>query len=264
VSLSDEDLSQIILNWLKKTENVVHNPHSFIAFEAPKLGNDVNRDQVFDVFHKLFVENVIREAEENMQNYYITEYGNTVLGDTSEFIFLEPQNYLKKIHDNVPNVDAITLSYIDESLFAYKNSLFLSATTMIGCASENAILTLIESFITYVNDPGIEKRFDDAWSIKTKYELLKSLYINMRVKRRVARDMRDRGKALSENQKHYFAEFETITDNLFHIYRMNRNDAGHPTGKEMDKDILKVNLTSFQRYLESIYGIKNVFDILAS
>jgi hypothetical protein len=43
-----------------------------------------------------------------------------------------------------------------------------------------------------------------------------------------------------------------------------RNDAGHPTGKELDKDILKVNLTSFQRYLESIYGIKNVFDILAS
>lgn len=62
------------------------------------------------------------------------------------------------------------------------------------------------------------------------------------------------------NLDRHFVEIETIIDTLFQIYRINRNDAGHPIGVTMDKDALRCNLAAFRRYAETIFGIKDALD----
>ena len=264
MQLTDEELTKMVLAKFKTERDC--NPHNFYAFAIKEKGLDVTKDQVFEVFHKLFISNVIRVEEGSKINqwYTLTEYGKTVVGEVSEFIFLEPNAYVTAIKASAPKIEDVTLRYVDESIRAYKENLLLSATVMIGCASEDSILSLISSFCKYIQDTTVDDLFDKAWSIKAKYDLLKKVYNDRKVRRKVEQEAAGQGLVLSEKQKHYLLEFETIIDNLFDIYRINRNDAGHPTGREMDSDALKANLATFKRYAETIYGIKNIFDELVS
>jgi hypothetical protein len=264
MQLSDEELTKMVLVKFKVERSC--NPRDFYAYEIKEKGLDVNKEQVFEVFHKLFISNVIRVSEGSQINewYTLTEYGKTVVGEISEFIFLEPNAYVAAIKASAPNIEDVTLRYVDESIRAYKGNLLLSATVMVGCASEDSILSLISSFCKYIQDPTVDDLFDKGWSIKAKYDLLKKVYNDRKVRRKAEQEAAKLGLFLSEKQKNYLLEFETIIDSLFDIHRINRNDAGHPTGREMDSDALKANLATFKRYAETTYGIKNIFDELVS
>jgi len=68
-----------------------------------------------------------------------------------------------------------------------------------------------------------------------------------------------KGIVTSDLDRH-LVEFETMVDNLFHIYSINRDDAGHPIGVEMDRDSLRCNLAAFRRYAETIFALKDALD----
>jgi hypothetical protein len=44
------------------------------------------------------------------------------------------------------------------------------------------------------------------------------------------------------------------------LLRATRNDAGHPTGRAMDRDDQFINLQMFARYLLKLYGLKAFFE----
>ena len=48
-------------------------------------------------------------------------------------------------------------------------------------------------------------------------------------------------------------------DTIFHVMRLNRNDAGHPTGKLVDRAIVYSNLSIFPMYCEAVYKLINFF-----
>jgi hypothetical protein len=42
---------------------------------------------------------------------------------------------------------------------------------------------------------------------------------------------------------------------LFTLFRNNRNDAGHPTGKDIDRELAYANLVVFPTYVKKIYDL---------
>jgi hypothetical protein len=48
---------------------------------------------------------------------------------------------------------------------------------------------------------------------------------------------------------------ETVLLGVFEMIRMNRNDAGHPTGRNMDKEVIYAHLQVFVTYCKKIYQL---------
>ncbi len=53
-------------------------------------------------------------------------------------------------------------------------------------------------------------------------------------------------------------------DAVADLLRRNRNDAGHPTGKPVDKDDCYITLQMAAAYLGTIYGLKTHFETMAA
>ncbi len=170
-------------------------------------------------------------------------------------MFLDPVATIQKIEESIPNMDNIALDYFRESLWAIKKRLYLSATVTMGCASERSILLLIEAVLDhYPNDKTLISEFTKSYSIKKKFFLLIKTIKGKNLKNELL------SKYPSDNDKidkinRLFVDVDTHLDLMFSIYRINRNDAGHPTGRRFNEDMVKANAAMFKNYSEIIYGL---------
>lgn len=255
--LTDAEIQEIILSTARKAQQV--SPQSIYESEIRAKGIDADKALVFDVFQRLISKGWLRPTDPYMQWYRLTAYGRATLGEEIELLFLDPRRYIARIEEAIPNMDTITVSYLRESVEAFGQDLLLSATVTLGAASERALLELVDSYCNFKNDPPLTQRFEQAWSIKGKYELLKDQFKMESLRKTLPEMLTAKGIVTSDLDRH-FIEFETMVDNLFHIYSINRDDAGHPIGVEMDKDSLRCNIAAFRRYAETIFALKDALD----
>ena len=254
--LTDAEIQEIILSIAQKEQQL--NPNNVYAYIEEK-GLEADKALVYDVFHRLVLKGWLRPTDPYIQWHRLTVYGRAALTDEIELSFLDPRRYIARIKEAIPNIDSITTNYLRESVEAFTQELMLSATVALGAASERAILELMDSYCNFKNDPSVTQRFEKACNIKEKYELLKEQFKTDNLRRTLPQMLDSKGIATSDLDKH-FTGFETIVDNLFHIYRINRNDAGHPIGVEMDKNSLRCNIAAFRRYAETIFALKYALD----
>jgi hypothetical protein len=71
-------------------------------------------------------------------------------------------------------------------------------------------------------------------------------------------------KKVFERRKNDLPEFFSDSyslcfDSLLDLYRLTRNDAGHPTGKEIHRDDQYTALHMFGRYIQRLYLMKSFF-----
>lgn len=146
--MKDEELLEFIVTLIKEERrgNGSFNPFSLYSLQKLK-DKGIDKDEYYFCIQKLINANAIIMTDEpgGIFNkwYKLTPIGNLMVGDSTEFIFLEPETYVKKLKGEINNIDSITISYIEESIKAYKENLLLSSTVTLGCASENSILELI-------------------------------------------------------------------------------------------------------------------------
>jgi hypothetical protein len=171
----------------------------------------------------------------------ITEYGREIF--TSEnWLPYDPDGYVNELKLQVPDLDDVTLSYIAESVAAFNRRYLLSATITLGVASENLMLLLIEAYTKSIKDPvrqsSFRKKTEDKW-ISTQYKVFKKEF---------PADVKSLGKELQ-------SDWETYLDGIFNFIRLNRNDAGHPTGKELSAKVVNANLQIFAEYAKYVCAL---------
>ena len=81
---------------------------------------------------------------------------------TTEFA-LRIEELVSPTPSDVPDLDPITRIYLVESLYSFRIASFLSSTITLGCASECAILNLIDAYAT-----ALPKTHGDALKKKTQ------------------------------------------------------------------------------------------------
>lgn len=226
---------------------------------------NVDSDALIDAWLNLIADGWIGpDPEQNSGQWLrgslrITRYGKAQLGLIGEDyypVFLDPVSTISRLRSTIPNIDSIALKYFEESLWAIKKHLFLSAIVTMGCASECSILLLIDAMLDFYNDADLRTKFrsDKFNKIKPRYELFKKTIDEKGLKKRLLSLFEsDQGKY--DDLKHLFIDFETTLDEMFHIYRTNRNDAGHPSGIEFDRDITRAQAAMFRKYCKIIYGL---------
>jgi len=171
----------------------------------------------------------------------ITEYGKEAFLK-EDWLPYDPEGYVKALKAKISTIDDITLAYISEAVAAYNRRHLLSATLTIGVASENLMLLLIEAYNNWIPDAPrkatFQKRIEGRF-ISTQYKEFKKEFVS----------------DLKSLPKEFQADWETYLDGVFNFVRLNRNDAGHPTGKQFDAKIVYANLQVFAEYAQFIFKL---------
>jgi hypothetical protein len=192
-----------------------------------------------------------------IQNWFqTTSYGRSKLEQGGDYypVFLDPPSTISELTRAIPNIDPLALKYFEEALWAIKKKLFLSATITMGGASESSILSLVDTVIDYYEDTSLTTLFNKNDKIKPKFDLLLTTIKERNLKKELL-DIFASEKEKCDDVRSIFINIETTLRRMFDIYRINRNDAGHPSDMGSDPDITRSEAAMFRKYCRIIYGL---------
>lgn len=204
-----------------------------------------DREKVRQIVWEFILQGILaiglNENNPNFPFISITEHGREVL-ESRQITPYDPDGYLKNLIDEIPNLDPLIEMYLSESLQAYLKGLMFSSAVMLGVASEKAFLLLFDSFTNALTNPSKKKKFQglqNSIRTKNKFDELKKEIIAIR-------NTLPRG--LSE-------DLESQFDGIFTLIRVTRNDAGHPSGRIINRGVAYTNLQLFPMYCKRVYGL---------
>jgi hypothetical protein len=102
-----------------------------------------------EVFWDLFREGIISlgldDANPQFPWFHLTALGKRVVEGEDAYFVHDVSGYEKRILKDIPSIDPITLLYLKEALQTFRAGCVLSATVMLGVATEHTFLLLIEA-----------------------------------------------------------------------------------------------------------------------
>jgi hypothetical protein len=223
------------------------NPPGFQAVSFPLQKQDENR--VREILWDLIIERVLTLGDYSNNTWpslSLTDYGKKAINSIPPAPN-DSTGYLKRIKGEVPQLDSVIETYLVESVRTYNINQLLSSTITLGCASEKALLVLIETFKqTFKEDlkrTAFSKKVDDKF-IKTQFDEFNKAF--QHILPQLSYELKDK--------------YTNTLAGVFEMIRYNRNAAGHPSGKQVDKDTLFANLQVFIPYCKYIYELKDYLD----
>jgi hypothetical protein len=209
-----------------------------------------DREKVRQIIWSLILEGVLvpgsDEYNASLPFLRVTDYGRKCL-EAGQILPHDPEGYIEKLRQQVPEIDETIVIYVTEALQTFLRGNFLASAVMLGVASERAILLLIEAFINSISNlekrEKIQKKIEQTFSILKRFELFRKNIEPLKnvLRNRVADDL------------------DIILDGIFNLIRITRNDAGHPTGKKIDRTQAFANLRLFIPYCKRIYELIDYF-----
>lgn len=126
-----------------------------------------------------------------------------------------------------------------------------------GAASEKAFLNLTDAYETALNttDAGsFRSAIDGERGIKRKHQRFMNDWYDKRIK-----------PALKQAQMNtdWISRLDSALEFVFHYFRTNRNDAGHPTGVTQSREELHASLLVFPSYLQVVYELMDWMSSIA-
>ncbi len=156
--------------------------------------------------------------------------------------------YVHQVRASVPDASVTVLQYVAEAHRAYEARCFFATAVMVGVASEAAFLEMAPSFGAWLQ--GAEQtRFLQVLNTPRLMYLEKFKEFRTRIEGKTARLPPGLADGLD-------LTLSAVLDAL----RVYRNQAGHPTGKQIDRGTAFTILQMVPRYLQKMYELKAFFD----
>jgi len=176
----------------------------------------------------------------------VTERGTISLQDGST----NPDNssdYIRNIKEITDN-DQNLMVYAEEALNTYRAQCYLSTTVMLGVASESAFYQLGDAFLNWLPNGDERENFSKILGNKK----LRYIQKFSEFRKRLPAHIRNIDEELTDNL--------TLTlDAVLELLRINRNEAGHSTGKIVNRHDAFVMLQIFPHYLKRLFQLKDFF-----
>jgi hypothetical protein len=218
------------------------------------LGED-DLTRIQNIFHELYLERVIvtgsgpRTLPSAMDwpSYRVTDYGKKVLV-SQEYVPHDQSGYLKRIQAEIPGLDATIIRYLDEALGCFRQDFLLAASVMLGCAAEKAILMLVESYGESLSDASKKQRYEQDTR-------------NRMISRKFDALWRHLEASVPNLPPNLGDDLHVILNKLFELFRTTRNDAGHPTGRRIERETVYANLILFPSFCRRVYSLMAHFRV---
>jgi hypothetical protein len=202
-------------------------------------------DKITAVIWELIMEGVYAPGSSmqapNLPFIHATEYGQKCFA-AGELTAHDPDDYLRRLKVACTSIDEVTLLYTGEALDTFRVGKHLASVVMIGVAAENMLLRLVESVHTALDSAQKQTKFIQ----ETKGKLAKKKHDAV-----LAR-LRSPSTALPAEL------LDVVTPHIDGIYDLNRrtrNDAGHPTGKRMERSETHALLLLFPTYCKTVHEL---------
>jgi hypothetical protein len=205
---------------------------------------ETEKTLVMEVVWSLIVQGILipglNDSNQGWPFLRLTAYGQQCVKE-DRILPHDPEGFLREFHREVPNADATIVEYLTESLQCYVHGLHRSAAVMLGGASEQAILLLIEAYGSAIGEVAAKQTFESAvqkaTSIFRKYDVFEKHFSAHRA--RVPKPLID--------------NVDSLLRGIFDLIRNSRNDAGHPArGTPVGRDIVYSHLRLFTPYCKRI------------
>lgn len=256
-----KEVKKIILEKLKGMISYETSQNKIIQYNyelMKEIGKRLNLEESFVIQNNIIIIEVIEDLKDskiivqgaihnNFEPGYIqlTDYGINCLKNDSIYIY-DPEEYIQKLLTQVPEINEIALKYFIESIKTFKIGHLLSSTVCLGVASEKIILDLIESYKNSTFGDRNKTKLEKEFFINKKFNIFYKSLID--------------GK---ESIRDSITNIEELMEKINYVFKNikeNRDDAGHPTGTNFDKDELEAFIRLFGKYARIVYDLKKIFD----
>jgi len=264
LDLSHEQMRSLVIETLKTGRaNQFASLHLEVAAVARRLefhkdaahmGGGRHQDQltpedkgrVQDTMWDLIIEGIIRPGlndglNDKLPFFHLTEWGRRVVQEGPAIPY-DPDGYLKRLLADIPCLDPVIITYLTESLHTFRVGCLLSSTIALGCASEKALLLLIGAYGDSLRE-DMKAKFKsntDGRMIKRQFDELRKM-LESELRARLPKNLDD--------------GLEVELNAIFDFIRNQRNDAGHPTGKAIERERAYANLVVFPVYAKKVYAL---------
>jgi hypothetical protein len=157
----------------------------------------------------------------------------------------DPEGYLRRLRAHSPTADPLAIRDVQEALAAFNARCYLATSVMLGVASERVLDGLARAVADALGESAqkLRRELDNPRSSQlTRFKVLR-------------KQLEPRRPRLPEGLA------DTLTlDAVADLLRLTRNDAGHPTGGEVDEDTAYTHLQMAARYLQKMTTLQAHFE----
>lgn len=209
-----------------------------------------NALKLHDILWELLIQGILapglNSSNLNLPHVHVTEYGRRCI-EANTILPHDPDGYLERLERLIGrSLDDTALIYVREGLLTFLGGHYVAATVMLGVASERCIDLLTEAYSNAIANTSqkatFERKVNQAGrSVKNRFDALRNelLALNLPPALKDALDIQLSG--------------------IFTLIRYSRNDAGHPTGRTVDRDMAHGNLLLFPQYCKRVYELIEYF-----
>lgn len=208
-----------------------------------EMERDIFQELFWDLFRQGIITLGLNDSNPNYPFLHVSAYGRKILANQHVYFYHDVASYEKVIQENVPNIDDVTLVYLKEAMQTFTSDCLLSATVMLGVATEHTFLKLLD---TVEANPKHGSTYANVFLEKTilqKFNKFRNI---------LGQHERDLPGDIKENWETDFAGILTMIRNF-------RNDSGHPTGKRIGREQSYVLLNLFIPCCKKMYQLIEYF-----
>lgn len=264
---SYEELRSVALDILSGREGVPHEPSQYENLKlgmgevfarregriqpghhgAPHPLDRADQEMFLELFWDLFRQGIIslglNDANREFPFFRVTRLGRQIADSQSAYFFHDVSSYERIIRSEVPTINDVTLLYLKEAMQAFRSGCILSATVMLGVATEHTFQLLLE---TIENNKKYEPTYNSVFKERTILQKVNKF-----------KNILDQNlKALPSEIKE---DLDTNFAGILSVIRNFRNQSGHPTGKIIDREQTFVLLQLFVPYCKKLYQMNEYF-----
>jgi hypothetical protein len=261
---SYEEIRSVALDVLAGREAVQYEP---VQYENMKLGiaevlarregrprdgrppqlDGADSELFLEVFWELFRQGVItlglNDANREFPHCRLSEFGRRLLANPQAYFFHDVASYTNVIRAEIQGIDATTLVYLQEGMQAFKAGCILSATVMLGVATEHTFMLMLEGVEANPRHEPTYRRALAERMLLPKVNRFKQILDN---------NVAVLPPQIREDLDTHFA-------GILSIIRTFRNQSGHPTGQIIGREQAYVLLQLFIPYCKKLYQLRNYF-----
>jgi len=221
-------------------------PRPMAAHEIPNHISDGVRSVVWE----LIIQGIVipgnglgsGQGSPELPFFQVTEWGKKCLA-SGEFTPYDTGTYIERIRVRVPKTDSRVVLYLTESLMCFRGASYLGSAIMLGVAAETILLSLKDAIHAALDTPAKKDKFAAATNGKPAKRIYEA--IRNRIDPNAQQISNDLGK-------------EDVTAELMGIFdltRKTRNEAGHPTGRKIEREEAFALLQLFPSYCQVSYEV---------
>ncbi len=216
---------------------------------AITIGN-IDEDAIRECIWGLVIQGIVVPGtsndsahQANLPWIQVTEWGKTCL-QKGEYLPYDTALFLARLKSQISGLDQIVELYLKEALNSFRAGNYLSVAVMVGVASERILIILRDAILNSIKENDRQRKFKES----TENQIAKRIYDEIIKKVDPIRE---------QLPPELHDSIGTEVEGIFQEIRRTRNEAGHPTGRIIEKEEAYALLQLFPVYAKSAYVLKN-------